>query len=172
MANFSNCINFVLQNEGGILKDKTTGEYSNFGITQKLLIAIKYYVTDPKDLTITDAKNIYMQQFWQKYRFDLYKSDKIAQKILDMFVNMGPRQASLLVQDALGFKDQMRDGVIGWHTRCEINEWNEDNLLEKIINQCKIYYTALAAKEVLVEGKKTKIYAKYLNGWLNRAGRV
>jgi lysozyme family protein len=91
----------------------TTGEYSNYGITQKLLISINYFVKDPKDLTMSDARNIYQQEFWQKYRLDLFTSNKIARKILDMFVNMGPRQAALCVQDALGLEGHMRDGILG-----------------------------------------------------------
>src|SRR5712675_3110698 len=104
MAQFNNCIDFVLSHEGGILNDPSNGEYSNFGITLKLLQSINYFVKDPKDLTLSDAKNIYQQQFWQKYRLDLFTSDLVARKIFDMMVNMGPRQGAFCVQDALGLK--------------------------------------------------------------------
>lgn len=165
MAQFNNCIDFVLQNEGSTLyEDKATGERSKFGITEKLLKQIDYFVNDADKLTVADAKSIYLQHFWNRYRFDLYKSDKVAAKILDMFVNMGPRQAALLVQDAMEMKGPMRDGIIGWHTRCEINEWTPENLIEKIILQCKIFYTALANSD--------DVYVKNLPGWLNRAGKI
>lgn len=162
MANFNDCIDFVLKHEGGILKDASTGEYSNFGITQNLLRAINYRVTDPAQLVQADVWNIYLQQFWNKYRFDTFTSNKVAAKIMDMYVNLGPRNAGFVIQDALGLKNEFRDGILGPFTRAEINELGEDPFLRKLIPELEKYYTRIA------EGPR----AKYLSGWLTRAKDV
>lgn len=162
MAKFELCIDFVLKHEGGLLNDKATGEYSNFGITRELLQGINYFTKDPKELTINDAKNIYMQQFWQKYRLDLFTSDKVARKIMDMFVNMGPKQATLLIQRSLKLPAELIDGVLGHFTRGEINEMSESQFLQGLVEESKKYYTKIAV------GPKEK----YLQGWLNRAQAV
>jgi len=164
VANFNNCIDFVLKHEGGILKDSTTGEYSNFGITQTLLGKINYFIKDPAQLTVNDAKNIYIQQFWQKYRLDLFTSDAIARKLLDMAVNMGPHQAFLLAQRALGYTGHMLDGILGHFTRAEIEQWPEARFLDALVLQCQGFYKQLA--------KDNPNDVKYLAGWLVRAGDV
>jgi lysozyme family protein len=162
MAKFENVIPYILNNEGGYLEDKQTGERSNFGITAKLLFAIDYFTKEPKDLTINDAKNIYITQFWQKYRFDLFDSDRVAAKVMDMYVNMGPHQAALTIQKAMNLKPPFLDGILGHFTRGEINEWPVDAFLSAVCGESKKFYTSIAKDEK----------AKYLNSWLIRAEKV
>lgn len=162
MAKFENVITYVLANEGGYFEDKQTGERSNFGITAKLLKNIDYFTKEPKELTINDAKNIYIQQFWQKYRFDLFDSDRVAAKVMDLYVNAGPHQAALIIQKAMKLKPPFLDGILGHFTRGEINEWPVDAFLTAVCEESKKFYTSIAKDEK----------AKFLGGWLVRAEKV
>lgn len=162
MSKFENCIDFVLNHEGGILKDPTTGEYSNFGITDKFLYLIEYFERDPAKLTRTDALNIYHKHIWERHHLSSINSDLCARKIFDMIVNMGYRQASLLVQRAIKFTPEMTDGVMGYWTFCGINEWTEESFLRDIKEECEKFYKGIA------KGPKEK----YLAGWLKRANDV
>jgi lysozyme family protein len=164
MANYDNCIPFLLSNEGGILVDPRTGENSNFGITQKDLQAFNWYPNDPKLLTENDVKNIYYIFFWQKWNMKNIKSDIFARKVFDMIINMGPKQAALCLQRALGFGADQIDGIIGFRTIEDLNQWSEEVILPKIVEQCVDFYTKLAASD--------QKYAKYKDGWLRRAMRV
>jgi lysozyme family protein len=164
MSSFDNCISFLLNNEGGILNDPQTGEDSNFGVTKGLLKQVNWYPKDPKQLNQDGAKNIYYIFFWQKYTLNSITSEVIAAKILDMIVNMGPRQAGLLLQRALNFTPDRTDGIIGYWTIADLNQWSEATVMPKLIEQCLDFYTKLAASDAK--------YEKYLAGWLTRAKKV
>lgn len=162
MSTFDNCFPFLLANEGTTLyEDKTTGERSRFGVTAKLLTQVNWYPSDPNQLDENSAKNVYYIFFWQKYGLDKITSDIFARKILDMIVNMGPKQAGLLLQRALGFPPDRLDGVIGYWTITDLNQWTEATIMPKIVDECVDFYTKLAASKPEL--------AKDLAGWLIRA---
>jgi len=123
MANFLSCIPFVLKHEGGDYSNPVTGEVVNFGITKDLLIRIKYIIQDPKLLTVEQAQAIYQQYFWTPLNLDQVTSNLVAQKILDMNVNMQFGEATKLTQaslNSLGFPSVV-DGILGPHTMIELN---------------------------------------------------
>src|ERR1700753_2861530 len=137
--NFLTAIAYVIQNEGTTYyEDPKTGEKSKFGITEKLLKSINYYIQDPKDLNGDEAINIYWFYFWILPHFNELQNPKIATKVLDMTVNMGSHQATQLIQRVLGIKD---DGVFGFLTISEVNKANPDDLMNKLVQSCKDYYT-------------------------------
>src|SRR3989304_7327916 len=105
MADFEQAIAFVLEHEGsGYLKDAETGEESKYGVTRKLMTAIGLDLDDPdaiRLMTKEAAENFYHLHFWHPLRLSDVENQLVANKILDLAVNMGSPQAIKLAQRAL-----------------------------------------------------------------------
>lgn len=165
MANFKEALPFILKHEG----DKLfigPDERSKYGITEKLLRSIKYGITDPDNLAISDVENIYSSQFWNKNKLSELNSQLVATKIFDMTVNMGSYQATKLVQASLNSigANCVIDGILGPHTVIVINEAtktsdNIERLLSELVLKNVQFY-----KSIAVGPKK-----QFLTGWINRA---
>lgn len=173
MANFLTALQFTLKHEGSKLYiDHLTNERSRWGITQKLLIEIKFVPTDPDLLTMLQVEEIYQKFFWNINRLDEISSQLIASKVFDMAVNMGNRQAVKLLQASLNSVggQTVIDGVLGPFTVVSVNEFlkktesSEERLLTELVLKSVSFYHSLAANP------KSKIWAaKSLKGWLARA---
>ena len=164
MPDFQNALDFLLKHEGEtFFEDKATGEKSMFGITDKFLSYINYPKSDPRDLVRSDAYNIYWSHFWKKYNLDEISSQAVANKILDMMVNTGSREATKLVQlalNSLGLNVPV-DGIFGKWTLHGLNNVSltEDRILEELRLKLIDFYKGIAVGE----------RSKYLKGWLARA---
>lgn len=167
MADFTKALPFILSHEGTTFyHDLETGERSRYGITEKLLISFRYKVTDPNLLTIDDVNYIYANIFWTPLRLNEFISQPIANKLLDMAVNMGARQAVKLLQAALNMcgAQCVIDGIVGPHTVVTVNEYavingNGEKLLGELVLQSCSFYKRIAVG----------VNAKNLKGWLSRA---
>jgi len=160
MANFQEALNFILKHEGSTyFHDPVSGEKSKYGITEKLLINIKYGITNPNNLQMSDIENVYMTVFWNN--LSQVKSQLVANKVFDMMVNMGTGQAVKLLQASLNSMGAacVIDGKLGPHTMIILNSADEDKLLSELVLQCESFYKRIA------KGNN----AKYLKGWLTRA---
>jgi len=103
MANFEPAIEITLKNEGGLVDDPADpGGLTKFGLSQR-----SYPNVDIKNLTIEDAKAIYLKDFW---KFGGITDQSIANKIFDSYVNM-EHAAIKIAQKTVGFSKQ--DGVYG-----------------------------------------------------------
>ena len=165
MANFNDALLFTLKHEGTtLLEDKISRERSRYGITQLLLRAINYGITDPNNLMQSDVQNIYNKVFWQPNNLTSINSQLIANKIFDMMVNMGQFQATKLLQASLNSigRHCVIDGKLGPHTMIELNASIDTQLLEELRIKCVGFYTAIAKDN----------NAKYLAGWLTRSNDV
>ncbi len=167
MSQFEPAVNFVLKHEGTYYFDPQTGEESQFGISKTFLISAKYAIQDPKKITIETAKEIYKQYFWDPYKLDQITNQKIATKVMDMIVNMGPSRAISLLQASINSLGGacVIDGIMGPHTLITVNQFlgqnkeNEERLLEELRIKCCDFYKKIAVG----------VNAKNLKGWLNRA---
>jgi lysozyme family protein len=118
-------INHVINNEGGYVNNPNdSGGETNFGITKRT-----YPNLDIENLTRSEAVGIYKKDFWDKYNFDKIRNFDVAQKLFDMSVNMGHKQAVKLLQQAHGGLHV--DGIMGTITFGEINQGRPEQLLEK-----------------------------------------
>lgn len=151
MADFYKSIDFILDNEGGLVDNPhDKGGVTNFGLSQK-----SYPDLDIRNLTRDQAKEIYKRDFW---KFDEIQDLTIATKLLDLTVNMGLGAAVRLVQRALGAP---QDSVLGPTTLKLINVHDPVKLLLEIkARQCEFY-----ARIVLNNSSQ----ADFLLGWLRRA---
>lgn len=152
--NFDECLPIILSYEGGLVDDPDDhGGVTNFGISLRFLKSIKPGATreDVISLTMTDVNRIYYDFFWKKVKCDQLPLP-VALLMFDMAVNLGPRQASKLLQKAVGAK---RDGIIGRKT---IGKLFEKDILSVIIEITKgrtLFYIGLKQD-------------KFLKGWINR----
>jgi len=159
MADFNTCILFVLKHEtftnseGKLItlyEDKKTGEVSNYGISMALLKSMKYKIQDPHNLAYADVMGIYQQVFWQPKGLSSISSNLVAQKILDMAVNMKFGEAERLTQaslNTLGFPCVI-DGIFGPHTFITLNQAiaikGELAIVQELAVKSQGYYQTIA----------------------------
>jgi lysozyme family protein len=149
MSNFDEAIGFVLSNEGGLSNDPADpGGLTNFGISQK-----SYPNLDIRNLTREDAVQIYQDDYWNKFQYGDITSQRVATKLFDSAVNMGPVRAVRLLQLAVNVQ---ADGVLGVQTIAAVNAADESNLMDEFKAQLAKYYCDLGKPEFML-------------GWLRRA---
>lgn len=163
--NFPYAVAVVLRHEGGYSNNpKDPGGATNFGISSKFLRSIDFYKKDVKELTEDDAIEIYKIHWWEKYNYDLIKDETIAAKILAMSVNMGANRAHKLVQLALqncGFKNIVKDGILGTKSFGAINTAKPSELHEQLRRACRTFYLKL-----IDTNPSLSVFKK---GWIKRA---
>lgn len=156
MASFDAAIREVLEHEGGYVNHPTDpGGETKYGISKRT-----YPEEDIANLTLERAKAIYERDFWQ---YSAVLDQRVATKLLDMAVNMGPSRAHKIVQKALNAVVAGPvgiDGVFGPKTLEFVNASEPKKLLDEIRARACEFYCEL----VLAEPSK-KVF---LLGWLRR----
>lgn len=170
MANFLVFIPIVLDVEAGYqnqVKDK--GNYRSDGVrvgTNRGISAKVYEawigrlpsVEDMKAITAETARKIYKAWYWDKLRADQINDQSVANIIVDMAVNSGPREAGELLQETLNTyfgKKLIVDGAVGNMTIQATNSVNGQQLFDKIKIEREQFYRSLNN-------------STYLEGWLDR----
>ncbi len=145
MSNFAEAFDYVMKWEGeeakALLNDP--GGMSKFGISLRFLKTIpiarlnKYGIFPKKeepdnetiwDLTLDQAKEIYQGEFWMNAPFVDIRSQKVANYIFDMVINLGMAPAIKCVQRAIWAAAKKRnfvaeDGILGKQTIEQINRF-------------------------------------------------
>lgn len=153
MADFDLAISIVLKNEGGYKDDPSDpGGETKYGISKR-----SYPQVDIKNLTEEEASAIYLRDFW---KFDGMTNQMLANKVFDMYVNMGHSAIRILQRLLSGLAI---DGEYGPDTEEEINKANPFLLLYN-------YQEALAQhyRDIV---KANPQEAKFLSGWLRRVAQ-
>ncbi len=158
---FYEAVEIVLGNEGGYVNDPDdSGGETNFGISKR-----SYPDIDIKALTRSEAIEIYYMDFWlkQSYR-DLYYAP-LTIKSFDMSVNMGPRQANKLLQEAANTmgEDLDVDGCLGIQSINALNELDGETLLNQYRSELTDFYQNLVERHPHDQ--------KFLEGWLKRVNQ-
>lgn len=180
-SHFNQAIKTVLHHEGGFVDDPADpGGATNWGMSIRYLKQRgdldgdgildgdldgdgDIDVADIKNMTREQAEHLYKTGFWDKNKLDNIKEYVIAERVFDMIVNMGPRQAVKITQRACNYfgKGLLVDGVIGPKTFNAVNSLDADKLIREIrFNHTKFYLDLIEQKPSL---------AKFKNGWLRRA---
>ncbi len=105
--------------EGGYVNDSDDpGGETKYGISRK-----SYPRLNIKELTLSDAKEIYAIDFWVRMRLGLIISKHVAAELFDTGVNCGQKTAVYLAQSALGFlgHELVYDGIMGPQTAGILN---------------------------------------------------
>lgn len=159
MSDFRPAFEFMIQHEGGYSDDPSDpGGETNWGISKR-----SYPYLDIRSLSQEDAAQIYQRDFWQPKPYRMIISQRVANKVFDLAVNMGFQEAHCIVQRAcneLG-KKIWADGQLGPLTIQAINECDPDFLLDAIRYNARHFYMELVARRPSSQ--------KFLNGWIKRA---
>src|SRR5438105_4862965 len=94
MTKFSDCIDYILAEEGGYTNDpKDHGGCTNMGLTlEDCFIYIQSGTTtceELKRLTVSSAKIIYRALYWND-NLAMIRDRRVATKMFDCMVNIGP----------------------------------------------------------------------------------
>lgn len=182
MSDFNKAVKVVLKNEGKFNNNPhDAGHATAYGISLRFLVLSGIDINadntiDMQDilaLTPFEAKKIYKEQWWDKYRFGEIQSQVIATKIFDLSVNAGCKEITKIVQNTLNtigkhmplMPNVEIDGIMGSHTINAINYITniekEASLLDLIKTNAVIFYN-----NIVNLNPKLKIFQK---GWLFRA---
>lgn len=148
---FYDALNFVLENEGGYSNNPNDkGGKTRYGISQRA-----HPEVDIDKLTLIEAQNIYMREYWNGY----YKllSREMCIRLFDLGVNIGKNKAVQLLQTTLNtyFDTNLAlDGIFGHKTLQAVKNQNQTNLYSVFIFEASLYYKSLNSP--------------FFIGWLNR----
>jgi lysozyme family protein len=151
---FEKFIEVVLAHEGGYVNDPDDfGGETNMGITKR-----RYPNLDIKNLTISQAKQIYYEDFYLPLNLHYIKNDLLALHVFDMAVNAGKKNAVTLLQELLFGCDN--DGAIGPVTGQAVYYADSTTDLVEAYRAKRIEYYYKVSKR-----RNNK---KFLAGWINR----
>lgn len=141
----------VVGHEGGYVNDpKDPGGETKYGICKA-----SYPDLDIKNLTIEDAKEIYLDDYWIKSCCDKIPLD-LAYPVFDCAVNQGVGTAIKLLQKSLSLKT---DGIVGSATLSKLKSISKGEALvvkRDFLTERALKYT------------KTKNFDRFGRGWLRR----
>lgn len=167
-AAFNIAFEETLGHEGGYVNDPADpGGATKYGISLRWLRSVQpnASVDDIKQLTEDEAKGLYYEHWWEKYRYGELPA-RIGPKVFDISVNTGPSQAHKLLQRATwavcGEANKIKDdGVLGPMTLATVVECDADMLLSAYRSEAAGFYRTLVAQK--------PNFKRFIKGWLKRA---
>jgi len=173
-------IDVVLRQEGKFSDHPSDpGGATNYGISLRFLKSLGLDIdcdgdTDIDDIRAIDeniARKIYREKWWDEYGYGRIPDTDIAAMVMSLAVNMGPKHAHRIVQQALNESVSgerlLEDGILGERTLRQINAAAlvAPNELRLAVRKIAIaYYRSLVARN--------KNLAVFLHGWENRVNEV
>ena len=110
-------------------------------------------------MTQEEAESFYRIQWWNQYGYERALEQAVATKIFDTAVNIGPRPAHRIAQEAAG---AVADGILGADSIWRLNAQQGSPLLIHALQDKQMaYYNALVARNPHLE--------EFLSGWRARA---
>jgi len=159
---FDRLIPAILEHEGGLVDDPSDpGGITKYGISLRAYPVLG--AEGIRNLSLKQACDLYYCDYWLRLRLGDIKNDAIAQKLLDMAVNLGQGTAAKLLQQALcdiGLRVKI-DGLIGPQTLDASNRADPEKLMASLKARQIEHYQALI--------KNNPTFEKYRKGWLRRA---
>lgn len=164
MSNFDKAIEVVLKHEGGLIDHPNDpGGLTNFGISSRWARGANLKL-DIRSLSKEDAVKLYRVYFWDYYDMVRIRDEKLATKVFDTLVNVGPSQTFKFLQRALrsfGYSHVVDDGAFGPITNNAITMAIPNDILYAFRSEQAGFYRLLAAMD------SSKLV--FLKGWLRRA---
>ena len=157
---FDKAFERLIGHEGGYSSDRKdpgnwTGGKAGVGklIGTKFGLAANTYPNlDIKNLTLSQAKEIYKKDWWDKLGADQLHASVVYQ-LWDFAVNAGRSRAVKELQQVANVSD---DGIIGPKTISAVNAMNVNDVLLLLASERLKFYTSLST------------WATYGKGWTNR----
>jgi lysozyme family protein len=157
MLGFEQAVEFILQKEGGYVKDPSdSGGETNMGISKR-----SYPHIDIRTLTTAQAKEIYHRDYWDALHLDSLPY-RVAVVVFDTAVNSGNHRAVVLLQQSIGVGD---DGVIGPATQAKLKEATSTESGSKILS-LEYMLRRMKYYRSIIQGDRSK--GKYMAGWYSR----
>jgi lysozyme family protein len=157
---FEAVIDQTLAHEGGYSNNSSdAGGETKYGISKK-----SYPNVDIKNLTLEQAKAIYKKDFWDNQGYSQIEDITLASKVFDLGVNMGTKNAIILLQRSLkanGFKSLEDDGIYGSATKEALSTSDPKKVIIALRSEAAGYY-----RRLVTANQSQKVFLK---GWLNRA---
>jgi lysozyme family protein len=167
MADFKPAFLFTLQHEDSTRSGKVTvdaGGRTRFGIAEKFHPDLpEEFFTGPAEHALAEAEKIEEREYWEALRLAEVENQTVANKIFDMGVNMGVRQAAVYAQRAVNSQRQQltEDGNIGPKTLAAMNAMDPQTLHGLLCQFSACHYRHIATNN--------PAQAVNLAGWLKRA---
>ena len=170
MADFKPAFEFVLHHEDPTRSGKVTvdaGGRTRFGIAEKFHADLpEEFFTMPAEDALALAEKIEEREYWDSMRLTAVKNQNVANKLLDMDVNTGVRQATVYAQRALNAIASpdghvAEDGVIGAGTLAGIHGVDPIAYYQLLCQMSMAHYRHVAAVNPEQTGN--------LAGWIKRA---
>lgn len=162
MADFKTAFLFTLQHEDSTRSGKVTidaGGRTRFGIAEKFHPDLpEEFFTGPAEDALAEAEKLEEREYWDRMRLTEVESQNVANKLFDMGINMGVRQAAVYAQRAAHVVD---DGVIGGKTLAAINDADPMAYYQALCDLSVAHYRHVAAVN--------PSQAVNLAGWMKRA---
>jgi murein L,D-transpeptidase YcbB/YkuD len=156
---FEYTMNFEDRARSGVVTEEPNGAKARLGINSKYNPDMPAeFWTCPVAQALEIAAIREEARYWKPLKLDQVKDQAVANKLFDEGINASIREAGLLVQRALGIK---QDGVIGPQTISAINSAEPIQLLTKLRAESKAYYEAICAQHPNL--------SKWLHSYLVRA---
>lgn len=157
---FEEAFKTVIGHEGGYVNNPNDkGGETKYGISKR-----SYPSLDIKNLTLDHAKYLYYNDYWVKNKCNIISTYYTAEKLFDLSVNMGCKQAAIVLQRALRSvlgKELTEDGIVGLNTTNTLLKAPEDRLITALRSEAAGFYRLIVQKDPTQK--------EFLNGWLNRA---
>lgn len=189
MAKVDILLPYILKWEGGYGNDPAdTGGATNMGVTISTWKSCGYDKDGDGDIDVKDLKKITIQDvrdrilkphFWDKWKADEIKSQKIANILVDWVWGSG-KYGITIPQRVLGVKV---DGIVGSKTLAAVNASDPDKLFDTIYNERVKFLNNITANSVASYEKKIGRKAtnaellkhtkkRFIKGWLNRLADI
>lgn len=143
--NFDRAFELLIGHEGGYTTNRNDRGNWTGGVVGKGelkgtkfgIAASSYPKLDIKNITLAQAKAIYLRDFWTRAKCDQLPST-VRFDVFDVAVNSGVKRSAILLQKALGVT---ADGIIGKQTMAAVNKFDPEQLLMLYAAQ-RIYFYA------------------------------
>lgn len=157
MTTYNEIIPRILEREGGFVDHKNDrGGPTNYGITQRVYREWKGADADVKNITKSEASQIYLEYYWKPSKAELLP-ESIRDIHMDAAVNHGVSRANKLLQAAAGV-DQ--DGVVGNKTLEAVNEMDARLLKCRYIAARYAFYGQIILRD--------RSQTAFIAGWMAR----
>lgn len=144
MTTFDRAFAVVIGHEGDLSDDvRDPGGLTRYGISQRAHPGV-----DVRNLTLAQAKQIYLERYWLPLHADAMP-EAVAVQVFDAAVNHGIKPAVRMLQRALGVTV---DGIIGPQTLAAMTTTDDARFVARFAAERLMYYTDLAGWEAFGRG--------------------
>lgn len=141
---FDRAFEIVIGHEGGLSDDpRDPGGLTRYGISKRA-----HPTVDVRNLTLAQAKQIYLARYWLPLHADAMP-DAVAVQVFDAAVNHGIKAATRMMQRALQVE---ADGVLGPVTLTAMTTIDDARFAARFAAERLLYYTDLAGWESFGRG--------------------